>query len=309
MTEPTTTWYDIKLATLQKMFSANGREIIMDSSTAEYIYGMPQVANEALELLSTAGKFLTGEYTYVNRPVNPIFAIRDNKQIINGSISFTVENARAYYFRASGDITLTITVDGATTSTSYADTGSYEVIKGTILNSGSKPVTFLISTPYQANVTSFAAYDVVFKNNDAVPEYEEFIRIPLKEVVDDFYQLYPTEIYFEGDETPRYISATNYYQEAGHILVIPRKDVGSYTIYYRKYPPKITFDTADKYILPIDPEVAAIMPLYMASQLYKDDDNSIATVFRNEFEVARDALSQQADVPQYERFTSVTGWC
>ena len=66
--------------------------------------------------------------------------------------------------------------------------------------------------------------------------------------------------------------------------------------------------TDDDYILPVDPEVAAIMPLYMASQLYKDDDNSIATTYRNEFEVARDALSQWANVQRKEEFTSITGW-
>lgn len=53
-----TTWKDIKLATLQKMFSSNGTTIQADSSTAEYIYAMPQAANEALQLLATAGKFI-----------------------------------------------------------------------------------------------------------------------------------------------------------------------------------------------------------------------------------------------------------
>jgi hypothetical protein len=58
----------------------------------------------------------------------------------------------------------------------------------------------------------------------------------------------------------------------------------------------------------LDPEVAAILPLYMASQLYKDDDNAIATVYRNEFEVAREALSQKANVSKREEFISESGW-
>ena len=61
-------------------------------------------------------------------------------------------------------------------------------------------------------------------------------------------------------------------------------------------------------MLELDPEVAALIPLYMASQLYKDDDNSIATGYRNEFQVAFEALSQGAMVPKKEKFITSSGW-
>ena len=52
------TWYDLKLATLQKMFSADD-QIIEDESTKGYLSAMPHCANEGLSLLATAGKFIT----------------------------------------------------------------------------------------------------------------------------------------------------------------------------------------------------------------------------------------------------------
>lgn len=70
----------------------------------------------------------------------------------------------------------------------------------------------------------------------------------------------------------------------------------------------ITLDTPDDEILAIDPEVAALLPLYMASQLYKDDDSGIATVYRNEFEVAFERLKDSVSAPSSERFTSESGW-
>ena len=79
-------------------------------------------------------------------------------------------------------------------------------------------------------------------------------------------------------------------------------------MYYKAYPAEITINTTDDYELPLDPEVAVILPLYMASQLYKDDDNAIATGYRNEFEVAADRLSQKTKVPIAEKFTSESGW-
>ena len=53
------TWKEVKLATLQKMFSAEGLSINeADDSVSEYINAMPQAANEGLQLLCTAGKYL-----------------------------------------------------------------------------------------------------------------------------------------------------------------------------------------------------------------------------------------------------------
>ena len=48
------TWKDVKLAVLQKMFSADGITINEnDESVREYMNAMPQAANEGLQLLCT----------------------------------------------------------------------------------------------------------------------------------------------------------------------------------------------------------------------------------------------------------------
>ena len=51
--EKSMTWREIKLATLQKMFSADGSTLVEDETTKDYLAGMPQTANEALALLCT----------------------------------------------------------------------------------------------------------------------------------------------------------------------------------------------------------------------------------------------------------------
>ena len=69
-------------------------------------------------------------------------------------------------------------------------------------------------------------------------------------------------------------------------------------------------DSVSEYInaMPLDPEVAVLLPLYMASQLYKDDDITLATMYRNEFEVAF-SLLQRADTGEVGgQFTCATGW-
>lgn len=48
---------------------------------------------------------------------------------------------------------------------------------------------------------------------------------------------------------------------------------------------KIDKDTLPTYELTLPEDACVLIPLYIASQLYKDDDISQATAYRNEFEV------------------------
>lgn len=76
-------------------------------------------------------------------------------------------------------------------------------------------------------------------------------------------------------------------------------------VIYRTYVTPITSETPDDTILDIPYEVATILPTYMASELYKDDDLALSTVYRNQFEVELDALRNPDDDTS---ITDVCGW-
>ena len=61
--------------------------------------------------------------------------------------------------------------------------------------------------------------------------------------------------------------------------------------YEKVIPEKITDSTADTYELEMCEECCNLLPLYMASELYKDDDITLATVYRNEFETGLNDLN------------------
>lgn len=322
-----TTWKDIKLATLQKMFSSNGTTISADSSTAEYIYAMPQAANEALQLLATAGKFIVKTHEIVLKPCANL--IGDAAGFKNYSISgaedvltFAGSKCHSIYLRIQGHATVTISYPYVENEEELEYSESieinsqgYQTVKRILDNPDNNTVTVTISSDYPANVKNVALYAEKFEVTydeednpvyDSVPDYERFIKYHMDKIVDDFYQLY--EIYYEGESKPYYLQVSSYYQEADKTLVLQRSEPGTYTVYYKAYPQQITLETSDDYELSLDPEVATLLPLYMASQLYKDDDNSISTVYRNEFEVAFDRLSQKANAPHKEEFVSESGW-
>lgn len=328
-----TTWKDIKLATLQKMFSSNGTTIQADSSTAEYIYAMPQAANEALQLLATAGKFIVKTLEIDVKPyANLIGDTAGFKEYyIQGeghNMTFSAKGCHSLYLKVRGHANVSISYPyivhdeetGEDEVQLYEEVievsnKEYASIKRILDNPDNDVVTIVVEAAFPTDVKNIALYAEKFEVTydeeenpiyDNVPDYERFIKYHMNKLLEDFYQLY--EIYYEGPDKPYYLQVSSYYQEADKTLVLQRSEPGTYTVYYKAYPSHITLDTPDDYELALDPEVATLLPMYMASQLYKDDDNSISTVYRNEWEVAFERLSQNSNAPHKEEFTSESGW-
>lgn len=302
------TWYDLKLATLQKMFAADDR-IIADESTLGYISAMPHCANEGLSMLATAGKFITKELRIAQMDILNLVSNTEANAIheFSDTYSYQVDEGQSYYFEVSGTGTCDIYVDGAVVDSITIETQGYVPFKGLIANTLKKPVKFEFTTSYPMGLKNIAIYSQTFADDESVVPFRQKIKYDLKELAPDFYMIDPQGIYYEG-AYQKYLQTSDFYQEGTKTLVLDRDMIGNFTIYYRAYPVLLTAETEDEYELPLDPEVYTLLPLYMASQLYKDDDNGIATAYRNEFEVGFDRLVNSANLSAYEKFTSASGW-
>lgn len=133
---------------------------------------------------------------------------------------------------------------------------------------------------------------------------ERWVRYFLPEMIEDFYRLMPNSMVYDNGASRR---KAEFAIEGEHLLVLDGRKAGQYTVYYYAYPPTITSSTAADAALSIPREAEVLVPLYIASQLYKDDDNSIATIYRNEFEIGLERLYNAPDSGA-EYFHSVTGW-
>ena len=201
----TTTWDEIRVATLQKLFLIDGNEVVEDGSTKAYLAAMPSAYNEATRLLSTANRYITK------------------------------------YFDVPSD------------------------------------------------------------------GLQEVITVDLNSIVDDLFQLKTNGIYFSDTDGRVYENDQEDYFGNDYLL-LNGKNYGVYRVYYYAYPLKATADTAGGEDMQLDPDVASLVPLYMASQLYKDDDNGIAISYRNEFEVGRELLTRERNNGGSGKFRSTTGW-
>lgn len=302
------TWYDLKLAVLQKMFAADD-QIIVDESTQGYIAAMPHCANEGLAMLATAGKFITKSVKIAQLDIKNLVAdaIANPIHEFSDSYSYQADEGQSFYFECSGTGTCEIYVDDVLYDTLTIENKGYEAFKGLITNTEKKPVKFTFTTSYPMGVKNTAIYKESFSDADEVVPFAKKIKYDLKALAPDFYMIDPQGIYYEG-ANQTYLQTSDFYQEGTKTLVLDRDMIGNFTVYYRAYPEQITAETEDTYELPIDPEVYALLPLYMASQLYKDDDQGIATSYRNELEVGFERLVNSANLSAFEEFTSDTGW-
>ena len=203
------TWGEIKLAALQRMFAVPGDEIVPDDVTIPYIKAMASAANEALNLLSTAGKYIVK------------------------SIDIT---------QGGGDL-----------------------------------------------------------SPSPIKKYN------LRELCKDFYSLKENHVYFNDEKS--YLRTRDFALEANDVFVLPADKKGTWTLYYNAYTASVDKNTPDDFELALDDEVAVLIPLYIASQLYKDDDFAQAIQFRNEFEVGRELLIYGRNEDKgREAFENINGW-
>lgn len=298
------TWKDVKLATLQKMFAAEGSTIPTDESTADYLAGMPFVANEALQRLSTAGKFIEKSIDIAHNPEENLLPDSPLTKV-NKVLTFSAVDAFSYYFEFTGKGTVTVQDSTGEKTVELTNKGTYGEYRGLC---GGGNVVLIFSCTYPSYVKNVALYCGAYESEDEVPQYAKIIRYNLSDYVDDFYNLAENQVFYEGINEDGYAQTDKYAREGSKTIVLSRKYPGNYRVYYYAYPERITADTPDDYELPVDPDVAVLIPLYMASQLYKDDDNGIATSYRNEFEVGLEALIDNSVSNGKEEFTSESGW-
>jgi len=297
------TWKEVKLASLQKMFAADGITIPNDESVKDYIASMPQACNEALSTLSRVGRYVLKSVSISHNPIPNMITNPEDFVLLTESREVSMENAKSYYFEYSGTGTLNIYIDDVLSDTIALDSESYAEKRGFL--TGTK-VKFEFIPTYPLTIKDLAFYPVLFKTEDKIPAYEDCEKYDLKTIVSDFHHV--EDVYYNGVNT-KYMQTSMYAFEGDHTLVLRNDMPGNYLVWYRSFPNLITHDTTDDYIFDLPDDLMLLLPMYIASELYKEDDLAIATSYRNEYEVELSRLAEDsANAPTSERFTSESGW-
>ena len=92
------------------------------------------------------------------------------------------------------------------------------------------------------------------------------------------------------------------------VLQLPKGVSGTVRVFYDAVPEHITEYTNDAEELPLSDDCNVLIPLYLAGELYKDDDIGMATAYMNEFESRLSSLPATESGVRGGSFTSLTGW-
>ena len=125
--------------------------------------------------------------------------------------------------------------------------------------------------------------------------------LSLKEFAENFLSLRENEVFLNGRHTDGYTLI------GGERMLL--YGIGKWIIGYNAYPQKITQATDKDYVLDVPEDAAVLLPLYIAAELYKDEDPQTAAIYRNEFEAGREALLYRDTAKSgHMCFESVSKW-
>ena len=122
----------------------------------------------------------------------------------------------------------------------------------------------------------------IVKSLEWKKEEEGLERLALKTAASDFFSLAERQIYLDDEPT------TLYRLEGNDIFTARR--AGNWRIYYNSYPQSLSGLTSTT-ALELDPEVYAVLPLYIEGKLRQINEEDYAISILNEFEQRRAELA------------------
>ncbi len=155
-----------------------------------------------------------------------------------------------------------------------------------------------------ASVGGTGTKSVTFNKTRHTGSYQAF---NMNDLVKDF-SSFTDEIYIETSNGRKRVF--EYLTESSSVLLLPSSLQGEVTVYYNPVPALVTELTPDDEELQLLPMASNLLPLYMASQLFKDDDMQQAVQLRNEFEAGLSRLSRMviSSRKKKEKMENITGW-
>lgn len=123
-----------------------------------------------------------------------------------------------------------------------------------------------------------------------LPAVDRAYKISLRHYLPRFRCIHQGQVML--DAWGAYGPAEDWRTEGDDVLILPGLPAGVYTVWYQAYPQTITGETPDGEEIDLAPEAAVLLPLYIAAELYKEDELALATVLRNEYEDGLEKVRQ-----------------
>ncbi len=279
------TYGELKLASLQKMF-CDIKNLEENEVTKPYLDKMVYVTNCAITRACLIGegirkRFEIFKVKYPNMIKNysdyhKLSAVCANN---SGGVKLYAEAGQSICVKLKGQGSIEIYVSNEKVNEYSFDTENEITYKTSFSNPSNTPVTVIFKTTSNLFFSYPAIYSEAFLNGE-IPDYAKEILYDFKELVADFYKFDSDNSVFEDCEN----NEVSYSFKDESTFSIKGDAHGKWSVPYIAYPNVITEDTPDDTKIELSYELCLILPFYIASELYLEDDSGLSIGWRNKFE-------------------------
>ena len=300
------TWKQIKDAALQMMFSfSQGGNETQSAANDDYLLAMAAPANLAMRDLAGVCPIRRTLTVKQYQQENTVTSYTES----DDGILIESNDAKAFYCQIDGVATVhfefvqeddtIVRLDSVAVNNAFFAPVRYVYAQGT-------RVRVLIEG--NVRVKDYAFYDWEYQRESEIPSPAEDRMYSVVELIES-----QNALPFLGfDEKPARLDemdVSGYVKFDGiDTLCIPCVIEGEIKLHYLAYPTPITADTDDGHEIELCGEAADLIPLYIASVVYLEDDRNLAQFYRGEYYNRRNAVAKSAEILAADEFVTSSGW-
>lgn len=261
----------------------NGK-INYTNTVTGYLKTIPSLLQDAMSVCATAGKYVVKSLEIVINPVENDIEVEEEMLLLGQEPrEYTLNEAYGYCFEMAGPGVAKVYEGGECVRVIENTSDAFTKYKGLLAGGDCK---ILFEAGYAYSVRRLAMYRTKFPSEEQVYEPGPWRRFSMDELAEDFYRLNESDVVAEG-EVVTYQKTGDYYWESDKVLVLNNQKPMAYKISYFAYPQHIPQDITGDTVLYLDPEIYAIIPLYIEGKLRLINDEDYASTILNEFEQKR----------------------
>jgi len=279
------TYGELKLASLQKMF--HDLKVLEENEiTKPYLDKMVYVTNCAITRACLIGEGIQKRFeifrdNYRNLIKNyekyhKLTAVcSDNKD----GVTINADEGKSFFVKVRGQGKIEIYVLGNMINEITVNTETEIVYKYSISNPDNSKIRIVFKT----DSNMFFSYPAIYKESfeeEKIPENGKVIYYDFSNVVPDFYKFDSNNSVIQDSENKEIL----YSFTDEKTFSVDGFAFGRWSVPYIAYPNVITEETSDDTQINLPYELCLILPFYIASELYLEDDSGLSIGWRNKFE-------------------------
>lgn len=275
------TYKDIKLAVLQKMFY-DVTDVIPSAMTKPYLEKMAYVCNSAIGRITAAG-FGKRKYAEIISAVPENLLGNDSElykaRRIEKEHVLTALSGKSCFFEIYGKGRVKLFIGNKLEDVFENTEGtSFKKYKKAFSNAKNEPVRLVFEGSGSCLIKNVAVYSEFYENNSEIYEISEMKAYNLSVLCDDFYKL-------DGENSVICLGENTAYGFMGDsVFTVGGLESGMWRVPYIAYPKRIDEKTEDTEEIELPEYLCGLIPYYVASELYLEDDSGLCVGWRNKFE-------------------------